>query len=320
MHNYFCGWYFKCQSDTQTLAAIPAIHRSGSRSSCSIQLITDDNAWNICFPYHAFRKRSRSLCVDIRKNHFGTDGIVLDIKSAGVRVSGSVSFSGLSPIRYDIMGPFSCVPFMECRHSIVSMSHRVNGKITVNGTCYSFDNAAGYIEGDRGRSFPGEYAWTHCCFEGGSLMLSVADIPIGRLHFTGIIAVIHFRGKEYRLATYLGARLLRLRDGEIIIKQGSMVFSARLMEKSRQPLSAPVNGSMSRTIHESASCRAAYRFEYKGQTVFDFESRRASFEYEYPLGLDGLKHSSPRADGPKHSSPRPNRSEVFSFGPDRSRS
>ena len=111
MHNYFCGWYFKCQSDTQTLAVIPAIHRSGNRSSCSLQLITDDNAWNISFPYRTFRKRIRRLCVDIRKNHFGTGGIVLDIKNAGLRVSGSVTFSDLSPIRYDIMGPISCIPF-----------------------------------------------------------------------------------------------------------------------------------------------------------------------------------------------------------------
>lgn len=27
MSNFFYGWYLKCQSDTQTLAVIPAVHR-----------------------------------------------------------------------------------------------------------------------------------------------------------------------------------------------------------------------------------------------------------------------------------------------------
>lgn len=48
----------------------------------------------------------------------------------------------------------------------------------VNGREYSFRSAWGYWEGDRGRSFPREYVWTQCCFRGGSLMLSVADIPL----------------------------------------------------------------------------------------------------------------------------------------------
>ena len=40
MKQYFCGQYDKCQSDTQTLAVISAVH-GGSRS---VQLITDDGA------------------------------------------------------------------------------------------------------------------------------------------------------------------------------------------------------------------------------------------------------------------------------------
>ena len=28
MNEFFCGWYFKCQSEERTLAVIPALHRS----------------------------------------------------------------------------------------------------------------------------------------------------------------------------------------------------------------------------------------------------------------------------------------------------
>lgn len=59
---------------------------------------------------------------------------------------GNVWFGPPSPIRYDIMGPFAWVPFLECRHRIFSMRHRVTGRLVINDTEYRFADAAGYIE------------------------------------------------------------------------------------------------------------------------------------------------------------------------------
>lgn len=282
MRNYFCGWYFKCQSDDQTLAVIPAIHKSGEKKTCSIQIITGDCAWNIELPCQQFRKDKKSFRISAAENHFGHKGIRLCLHTADCSAEGTVRFGEFSPIRYDIMGPFRYVPFMECRHMVLSMRHTVNGKFSVNGKAYRFRNGIGYIEGDRGYSFPKEYAWTQCSFDDGALMLSVADIPMGVFHFTGIIAVIHWRSAEYRLATYLGAGVVRLKDGEIIIRQGRMLLAVKLLEKHTNPLFAPIGGAMSRTVHESASCRAAYSFWIGHRRLFSFETSRASFEYEYP--------------------------------------
>ena len=191
-------------------------------------------------------------------------------------------FGAFTPIKYDIMGPFRFVPFMECRHSVLSMYHTVDGVIEINGEKFVFDGDVGYIEGDRGHSFPKNYAWTQCFFDGGSLMLSVADIPFGPAHFTGIIGVIHSGGKERRIATYLGAKASKISDGEIVIKQRKTIFTAKLIEKHAHPLYAPVGGKMTRIIRESASCRAYYKLEEDGKTVLELESEKASFEYEYP--------------------------------------
>lgn len=282
MRCYFCGWYFKCQSDQQTLAVIPALHRSKEKSSCSVQIITDKGAWNASFPYDYFHKSKKDFHILAGGNYFGTEGISLCLQTEACSAVGAVRFGAFSPIRYDIMGPFRYVPLMECRHSVLSMRHTVTGNIRVNGTDYHFQDDTGYIEGDRGYSFPKEYAWTQCSFAEGSLMLSAADIPLGRFHFIGVISVICWRGKEYRLATYLGAKIEKIGQGEIVIRQGSLVLSAKLMEKHACPLLAPVSGTMSRTIHESASCRAAFCLKQDGQTLFSFETTKASFEYEYP--------------------------------------
>ena len=112
-------------------------------------------------------------------------------------------------------------------------------------------------------------------------MLSVADIPLCGTHFTGVICAVQYRGREYRLATYLGAKVVKIKDGEIVVRQGKNIFEAKLIEKHAHPLLAPKSGAMTRTIRESASCRAAYRFEQNGSTLFDFETEKAAFEYEY---------------------------------------
>lgn len=283
MRDYFCGWYFKCQSETQTLAVIPAIHRSKNEPSCSVQIITDDGAWPIALPYDQWQKDKDGFRIRIGENTFGEEGIQLHLHAPALSVKGDIRFGKLSRIRYDIMGPFQYVPFMQCRHSVLSMEHTVNGTLCVNGKDYRFHDAVGYIEGDRGYSFPKEYAWTQCNFPGGSLMLSVADIPWGPARFTGVIGVIRWQGQEYRLATYLGAKAVRIHKGEIVVRQGHTVLTVKLIERRPQALMAPVSGAMTRTIHESASCRASYCFRQNADTLFSFETPRASFEYEYPV-------------------------------------
>lgn len=313
MHGTFYGWYLKCQSDKQTLALIPAIHGTGKKRTCSIQIITESGTWNV--PYHesAYHRIGRGMSnavskdIVIGKNRFGKNGIVLSINIPGLTIKGKLDFGPLSPLKYDIMGPFSLMPFLECRHSVWSMLHSVSGTVYINEQKYTFWNDRGYWEGDGGRSFPRKYAWTQCFFQGGSLMMSVADIPIAGLHFNGVICIVLWHGKEYRLATYLGARAVRIQNGVIRIVQGDIILETRLykskklqdagnhdignqagkwqsdgQQSSAHPLKAPVMGDMDRIIHESAACLASYRFRKGTQILFAFKSDRASFEYEYP--------------------------------------
>lgn len=279
MHSYFCGWYYRCQSENQTLAIIPSVHKTKDSKFCMIQLITDTHAFHARFSYGGFQKSGGQ--VRIANNRFGAPGITLDMHTSELCVTGSVRFGAFRPIKYDIMGPFQLVPFMQCRHSVYSMRHRVDGEIRINGTPYVFHNAVGYLEGDRGHSFPKEYAWTQCSFPEGALMLSVADIPLGCVHFTGVIGVIVLHGKEYRLATYLGAKAVKIENGGIIVRQGHMCLTVKRMGSPGHPLQAPVGGAMERTIHEHPSCKVYYHFTDGNVTLLDLEAANAAFEYEY---------------------------------------
>ncbi len=284
-HSYFEGWYFKQQTQSQTVAFIPALHMDAQgRRSASIQVVTDNAALYAQFPFESFRAARHGLYIRIGDNCFSQEGVSVDIAENGFNVKGELRFGKLLPLKSDIMGPFRYVPLLQCRHSVWSILHSVSGMLTVNGSPIPFENASGYIEGDRGSSFPQRYVWTQCGLRGDipcSVMLSVADIPFAGLRFTGIIGYAYWGGVERRIATYLGAKPVRIDRDVISVRQGGCLLQADLLESRPKLLRAPVNGGMTRAIRESPSCRVRYRFYDDGRELFDFVSDRAGFEYEY---------------------------------------
>lgn len=186
---YFEGWYFKCQTrDGQSFALIPSMHIcEDAKKSASLQVITENDAWWLEYPASSFAATPDSLRIQIGGNSFSEDGLLLDIEQEGLSVHGRVSFGPFQFLKSDIMGPFRWLTNMECAHSVISMGHSLQGRLELNGCVLDLNGGMGYIEADRGRSFPREYLWTQCMWDDCSLMLSIAAIPFGKLRFTGCI-------------------------------------------------------------------------------------------------------------------------------------
>jgi hypothetical protein len=285
LYRYFEGWYFKQQAAHGTVALIPAMHADGQGNrSASIQIVTEDTTYCAYVPWESFYADRSRMRITLGKCRFCAEGIKLDIRNDDLTVQGSMTFGPLSPIRYDIMGPFRYVPFMECIHSVFSMAHSVDGSVTVNGKEYIFDKDLGYIEGDRGRSFPKRYSWTQYIWREESfcsLMLSVADIPFLGMHFSGVIGIVFLNGKEFRLATYLGAKVSHNGKGEVMVRQGEYTLLAKRLDGLSLQLRAPVLGSMTRLIREAPSSRVYYRFSKNENILLEKIADHAGFEYEY---------------------------------------
>lgn len=125
---YFKGWYFKCGTQDKTIAFMPAYHYINNKKSASLQIITIEKAINI--PFDKLEYTEKPLYVKIGNCIFSNEGIILDFKDDRLTLEGKLCFEELSPIRYDIMGSFKYVPFMQFRHSVYSMCHKINGEIT----------------------------------------------------------------------------------------------------------------------------------------------------------------------------------------------
>lgn len=256
----FKGRYYKHQKDGKTLCIIEGTADSGD----FVQVITNDRVYQFY---------DKSGC------YFDSRGVVLNLPG----IKGRIKYFSPTPLRTDIMGPFRHVP-MQCRHSVISMQHRLGGYFEVEGTIYNFTGGKGYIEGDSGRSFPKEYLWLHCndFAEDCSIMASVADIPFCGFRFWGCICAILYQGKEYRLATYSGVRIIAAQKDRLVLKQGKYKLVADIKSGAAHPLKAPLRGRMTETIHESNASPARFRFFEDGNLLFDLYSRNTSFECNLP--------------------------------------
>ena len=281
---YFEGWYFKHQNPQgQTLALIPAFHidREGRRTA-SLQVISKDQAWWLEYSETQLKVSQRLFQVQIGQSSFGHQGINLHIQQDNLSLCGSLHYGPFTALRSDIMGPFRFFAGMQCAHGVISMGYSLSGTLELNGEHLDFFDGIGYIETDRGRSFPTKYLWTQCLWDGpdqGSLMLAIATIPLPVGGFTGCICSVLYRGREYRLATYRGVKIEARSSSGAVIRQGRYRLEAELLSERRQPLRAPVEGRMERTIHESLCAEVRYRFWHGDSLLFQHTDSNASFEY-----------------------------------------
>jgi len=268
----FDGTYYKHQLGNRTVAFI-----AGTASDHAfIQVITNEGSR--CFRY-PLSDYSPGETVRIGGSLFSKDGIAVNIEERGASIHGTIRYTGLTPLRSDIMGPFRYLP-MQCRHRIVSLYHRLDGGLTLNGETADFSGGTGYIEGDAGSSFPKHYAWLQCGFpERACVTVSVADIPFLGRSFRGCIGVVYAGGVEYRLATYLGCRPLLCEESRIILRQGPLRLEIGIEAAPGRALMAPERGSMAREIRETLRCGARFRLTRDGEPLFEQSSDSASFEY-----------------------------------------
>lgn len=290
----FEGWYLKHQKGDHTLALIPGVQFGRQGRSAFIQVISDAGSYVVRYPISRFAVCADHFAVCVGRNLFSPKGCVLDIDTPQLTLKGHIRYGAFTPIRYDIMGPFAALPFLECHHGVLSMRHGLIGEVYFQGQPMHFTGGIGYIETDWGQSFPKSYLWTQCvslkkpeC----SIMASVADVPLLGVHMKGCICVLLLRGKEYRLATYLGVRILECTGRRLLLRQGPLTLRADLLQAAPHRLLAPQGGDMERIIHESVACRVRYRFWEGDALLLDFESSRASFEVVAPPGGASVIHA-----------------------------
>ena len=261
---YFEGIYFKLEQNNNVIAFI--------------QYIDKDSSYYFKYNKNKYIRKNNTIIID--NNILSPEGLSIYLKSKDLNIKGNVVFSNLTPLKHNIMGPFQHLP-MQCMHGIISMHHNVNGSLLINNNVITFNNAIGYSEEDKGTSFPTNYTWLHYAssVNNTSIMLAIADIPLGKVTFTGVICAITHNNQEYILATYKGVKIVKYTNKQIILKQGKLYLKVDIFETNGNKLLAPNNGDMTRIIKENISCKGKISFYINSIPIFEFTSDCISFEY-----------------------------------------
>jgi tocopherol cyclase len=280
--SYFEGWYLKQVSGDRTsvYSFIPGVSLNKKDPHAFIQIINgiSGETHYITYPLDQFKAERNIFDVTIGDSHFSAKGCEISIKTEEITCTGSLTYGKITPypstlLTPDIMGWFSYVPFMECLHDIVSLHHSVDGLISVNGTDIDFGGGDGYIEKDRGRSFPSSWIWAQCnsfTNKNTSLMLSIATIPWLGKSFAGFLGFIHFENETIPFATWNGSKIKSVdRVGKqlsITVENRKYTLELTIVENSSGTLIAPVTGSMDRHIKESVDSKISFSL-FRGEEL-----------------------------------------------------
>ena len=297
---HFEGWYYKLvdKDERRAFAVIPGVFVGKNRAEnhAFIQVLDGNRrqVHYIRYPLEVFASTDGRFDVQIGPNAFSADGLRVDIRSEGLSMRGELRFSSLVhwPVSFfspGIMGWYAWVPFMECYHGIISLSHGISGTLCINGIEINFSGGKGYIEKDWGRSFPEAWVWfqsNHFEDAGTSLTASLAVIPWIHQPFLGFIVGLWHRNRLYRFATYTGAKTTRLHIDESgvqwTIHQKEWTLDLHAFSSEGGWLQAPRNEGMVNRIPESldSSVEIALTLEgpSKREVCFQGKGRRAGYE------------------------------------------
>lgn len=292
--NYFEGWYLKHVSADlmHSVSFIPGISLSKDPHSF-IQIINGltGESFYIRYDLKDFTSEPGKFAVRIGESFFSDHFSEINIRSENIIVSGNIEYLNLQPypqtlITPGIMGWYAFVPFMECKHGVVSINHKLSGALEMNGQKMDFTGGKGYIEKDWGTSFPESWIWIQCNHfnsEDSSFMLSVAKIPWMSKYFIGFLGFLRISDHFYRFATYNRSRIIHLEKNgnrlEIGILNKDFNCQVNISLKQFSDLKAPRLGIMDRHMKESVDSDLEIIIkDKKGKTILKLQGRRAGLE------------------------------------------
>lgn len=232
--NYYESWYFKHVFGNETVIFIPGICYTEEKQEAYIRVIINNESTYIPYSLDQFYAKEDELFIQIGGNIFTKRGCRICIHKNGLSLDGVIRYGRLNGIRYNAMGPISLIPFNQCSYSVISMDHALYGVLQNNDHMYSLNEGRGFIAAGHGKKLPNNYIWTQCNnFKRPftSIIVSVADVDLKNVMFEGVIAIVWYKGREYRFATYLGAKLHACTKNKIVITQNDMILKVYFKDK-----------------------------------------------------------------------------------------
>lgn len=162
---FFIGWYNKFTlKDNRSCVIIAGFIKDKKKKPFGFIQYFDNQSKTSeyqTFPYEQCKIDYRNQIVALGSNTISLEYIAVNLKGidANFRINNAQPYT-FNRLGKNILGPLHYIPFVECKHAIMTLSSDFTGSITkglktnnVFGTCYQ--------EKDWGKSFPEKYFWVH---------------------------------------------------------------------------------------------------------------------------------------------------------------
>lgn len=261
--SYFIGWYQKFSTDEGYICAIISgfIKEKNKSPKGFVQFLDNLNQTSTYSIYNF-----NECAIDVQKQEIKIGNHTISQKRTQIQTKElKVDFqftTGHSPhlfkgIGKNILGPLHYVPFVECKHAIISTESTFKGTIT-NGLHINNIEGKCYKEKDWGQSFPEEYIWIHSnSFENPFISFQFAYAKPKWLLFrpTTYIGFIKLENKTITLngigKSNIQFKCMNNRKIELTLQKKEAIINIQLTSGLATQLKAPNEGEMKKIINQS---------------------------------------------------------------------
>jgi hypothetical protein len=256
----FEGFYCKvAQQDGTTLVVICGYAKSAEKAHFFIQVSTQSaNTLYFEYPIDKLIPHTEGFSFSINGNQISSKGIVINEKNCTI----DLTFTKFSKwkrtlTKPSIMGVLTYVPFVECKHDVISPYFEVSGNATIENTQLEFTDDAGYIDKNWGKSFPKKYIWGHVAgFEKENIAIQFAQGSPSWLFWNVPVHLGFLRLNDniYTFNSWKGGKMTMINVGhkEVYIRSRKFKIHLTFKKGSELKLKAPINGKVEDNIVESA--------------------------------------------------------------------
>ena len=264
----------------------------GKYPTCAIQIQDGNTGATNIIELSPEKLKASKKCFDVSVDNFKLNsyGLNLDFCSGGIELCGSLKFgpfksfpkSILSP---GIMGPLSFNPFLPVHHAIISMNHKVDGEIKINGKNYLFDEGSGYIEKSWGNFYPKSWVMIQCHtfnIENTSFFFVAAPAQLQNRTMQGMLCFLKNGDKIYNLSMYKGAKIENISYNQRIFfieaSCNNIKFDATIIPRTYGSLKVPSPESKEWMMHECLNATLHINVFENGEKILTAEGEQSSFD------------------------------------------
>ena len=269
---YIDGWYFKHQKDKKNICFF--IGRD--KEKAFLQVITNELVKIFEYKTDKYKFYDSVMQIRIGDSLFAPQGCVVMAKDKDMSIRGRLTYGRLTYPKFSMCQ--SHLGFSAFGHSVLSFDHNVMGSLELNDEKYDMCGSKGYIEYSKGRKSEKQLWCQSNSFENKTgIMIYAEQKNLLGVSFNVVESSVFYHGKEYRFASYLGAKVLECDDKAIVISQGKYRLEAYFN-------AADNNKNTENMIKEKISVGTHIHFKMfiDGVPYFNLHSENGSVDYKAP--------------------------------------